>query len=103
MKQTFMDIGIYTSKDLAAVMDSGTLNAKLKAHGLKTLHSTTSLGLEGTIHGTWVFGDGRALPYGLDTHLQREAELSRVFRIVGKQLDKANIPQLINAILYKLR
>ena len=57
MKQTFMDIGIYTSKDLAAVMDSGTLNEKLKAHGLKTLHSTTSLGLEGAIHGATVFED----------------------------------------------
>ena len=104
MKQKFLAIGIHTTIDLSAVMDSGTLNEKLRAHGLKTLHSTTGLGLEGAIHGTTVFGDRRApRPDDLDAHLQREVELTRVFNIVGEQLDKVNIPGWINAILYKLR
>ena len=57
MKWKFLTVGIHTTLNLAAVMDSGTLNEKLKAHGLKTLHSTTSLGLEGAIHGATVFED----------------------------------------------
>ena len=104
MKQNFLAIGINTIIDLATVMDSGTLNEKLKAHGLKTLHSTTAIGLEGAIHGATVFGDRRApRPDDLDAHLQQEVKLARVFNNVGEQLDKANIPGWINAILYKLR
>jgi len=102
MKQKFASIGIHTSIDLATAMDSGTVNAKLKAQGLTTLHSTTGLDLDGALHGNEVFGD-RSSPDDLDTHLQREVELSRVFRIVGEQLDKTNIPRWTNAIIFKLR
>ena len=104
MKQKFLTIGINTTLDLTSVMDSGTLNEKLKGHGLKTLHSTTGLGLEGTVHGATVFGDSRApRPPNVDAHLQQEVEIARVFNIVGERLGKANILGWINAILHKLR
>ena len=102
MEQNFASIGIHTSLDLATAMDYETINTRFKAQGLKTLHSTTILGIDSALHKNKIYGD-HVSPSYLDIHLQHEVELSRVFRIVGEQLDKANMPGWINAILFKLR
>ena len=102
MERKFASIGIHNSLDLATAMDYESINRRFKAEGLKTLHSTTILGIDSALHKTKVYGDHLS-PSNIDAHLQDEVELSRVFRIVGEQLDKANMPSWINAIIFKLR
>jgi len=56
-------------------MDYEKINAKLKAQGLKTLHSTTILGIDSALHKNKIYGD-HVSPRNLDVHLKHEVELS---------------------------
>ena len=102
MEHKLASICIHTSLDLATAMDYETINTRFKAQGSKILHSTTILGIDSALHKNKIYGD-HVSPSNVDIHLQDEVELSRVFRLVGEQLDKANMTGWINAILFKLR
>ena len=101
MTEKFTAIGIITRSDLVAVITlSVSINTILKEKGLKTLHLTRRLGLDAVI----TSNNNNALPAppNLDVHLRQEAELIRIFIIVGETLGTANVEGWVKAIINKL-